>query len=104
MSAMPKRSMMWRTTYALGAFGFGLLRAYVGVLLGGDAQYSAVLRVVAASPLRLGAFVCMRSALREGRGDLSMPSPKRWMKSTASGPVSPSRVIHEAGCRAVNAR
>ena len=69
MSTMGERSMMWRTTYAFGAFGFGLMLAYVGFLLGGDPQYGVVFRIFAASPLLLGACVCAITAVRELRGD-----------------------------------
>lgn len=69
MNTLNERSMMWRTTYAFGAFSFGLMLAYVAFLLGGNAQYSVVFRIFAASPLLLGAIVCAIVALRELRGD-----------------------------------
>ena len=63
--------MMWRTTYAFGAFSFGFMLAYLGFLLGSDTQHGIVFRIFAATPLLIGACVCAITAVRELRGDKS---------------------------------
>jgi len=69
MSTMGERSMMWRTTFAFGAFGFGLLLACIAFQLGGDAHRSAAVRIFGAGPLLIGACMCAIIAVRELRGD-----------------------------------
>jgi hypothetical protein len=44
-------SMMWTTTYAVGAFFFGAVLAYLAFHVGTDPDHGLVLRVVLASAL-----------------------------------------------------
>ena len=68
------KSMMWRTTYAIGAYGVALLLAYVGVVFAGNEARGLVIRVLASGALFLAAIVCAalgRSEMRDGRSTSS---------------------------------
>ena len=62
---MNRRSMMWRTTYGLGALGFGGMLAYMALLLGADAQHGVAFRISTAGALIAVALLCAISAVRE---------------------------------------
>jgi hypothetical protein len=73
MNTMTERSMMWRTTYAFGAFGLALVLAYVGFLLAGAPAHSVALRLIGAGALSAGACACVVTALREMRAGKRSP-------------------------------
>jgi hypothetical protein len=79
MSTMGERSMMWRTTFAFGALGFGLLLACIAFQVGGDAHHSPAVRIFGALPLLLGACMSAIIAVRELRGDkVKSRAAQRW--------------------------
>jgi hypothetical protein len=79
MNTMGERSMMWRTTFAFGALGFGLMLLSIAFQLGSDAHHSAAVRIFGAGPLLLGACICAITAVRELRGDkVKSRGAQRW--------------------------
>jgi hypothetical protein len=77
MNTSMTNSMIWRTTYAIGAYGIAFLFAYAGAHFAGESgdKYGLVMRVLAAGLLFLAAITCVilgRREMRDGRSTSSV--------------------------------
>jgi hypothetical protein len=63
-----KRTMMWRTTMALGDFGVGIVLVYLAFLVADDSLRTVAFRIVTATLLSVAAYVLLLAGLHELRG------------------------------------
>jgi hypothetical protein len=67
MMMIGERSMLWRTTFAVGALALASVLGYLGLRLADEPQHAFMVRILA-SALLVGACACVLTVLRVLRG------------------------------------